>query len=105
MFWLWLVLGVVVGCGILMFVAGSLLPRNHVATSTVTLKAGPAAVWAAITDWRALSKWRKEVTAVEELPTKDGWIETSRFGRVPLRVERSEPRGQRTVRCRAREQL
>jgi uncharacterized protein YndB with AHSA1/START domain len=90
MLWLWIALGIVAALVLVLFVGGALLPRAHVATSSITLEAKPADVWAAIADWRTLQSWRKDVTAVEELPTRDGWVETSKFGRLPLRVEKSE---------------
>lgn len=89
-----IVLAVLAGLVLLMLLVGALLPRAHSATSTATYAAAPEQVWKAITDWREIPRWRPEVTAVEEFEDKQGrkgWIERSRFGRLPLVVERSEP--------------
>ena len=89
--WFWIVVAVSAGLSILVLGIGALLPREHRAASTIRLHATPAEVWAAITDWRALPSWRTELSSVEELPGGGGWVETSKWGRMPMRIERSEP--------------
>lgn len=77
----------------LLMLAGSLVPRDHRATSTIELNASPAMVWSAITDWRQFPEWRKDLKAVEAFAAPDGkqgWVETSGFGRMPLVVEAAE---------------
>ena len=91
MLWLWILLGLVLALALVLFAGGALIAREHTATSTVVLQATPAQVWAAIIDWRAIPSWRREVSKVEELPGGKGWVETGRFGRMPLAIERSEP--------------
>lgn len=91
MTWLWITLAVLAGICILALGIGALLPQEHRAACTITLRAEPAAVWSAITDWRALPSWRTELSAVEELPGGGGWVETSKWGRIPFRIELSEP--------------
>jgi uncharacterized protein YndB with AHSA1/START domain len=90
MLWLWIVLGIVAALLLVLFVGGALLPREHSVTCTVTVRGKPADVYAALVDWRALPTWRKEIKKIEELPTRDGWIETSRFGPIALRIEKQE---------------
>ncbi len=92
--WYFLVPLLLVGCIGLLLLAGSLIAREHTATSTIELKASPAQVWATLTEWRQFKTWRKDLTAIEELTTPDGqkgWVETSSWGRMPLLVERTEP--------------
>jgi len=88
---LWIVLGTLAALALVLFAGRSMVAREHSATSTIVLKAPPEKVFEAITDWRNHTTWRKEVTSVEELPGGGGWVETSRFGRLPLRIEKSEP--------------
>lgn len=91
--WYLLVPSVLVGCVALAMLAGSLVSRDHRATSTIELRASPAMVWAAITDWRQFPQWRKDLKAVEAFVSPDGkqgWVETSGFGRMPLVVESAE---------------
>jgi uncharacterized protein YndB with AHSA1/START domain len=92
--WYFLVPLILVGLAAVLFLVGSMLPRDHSATSTITLKASPEQVFAAITDWRQFQSWRKNLTAVEEFTMPDGrkgWVEVSNWGRMPLVVEKSEP--------------
>ena len=91
MLWLWIPLALIATLALVLFAGGAMIARDHTATCTVTLRASPAQVWSALTDWRAMPSWRKEVSAVEELPGGGGWVETSRFGRLPLRVEQMQP--------------
>lgn len=88
-----IVLAVLAGLVLLMYLIGAALPRTHSATSFANYTASPEEVWKAITDWRSLPDWRPEVTAVEEFRDdqgREGWIERTRFGPMPLVVERSE---------------
>ena len=67
--------------------------REHCATSTIELKASPAQVWNALTDWRQFPQWRKDLKSIEEFTAPDGgkgWVETSDWGRMPLVVERAD---------------
>jgi hypothetical protein len=89
--WFWIAVAVLAGLGILILGIGALLPREHRAACTIRLRAAPHDVWSAITDWRALPSWRTELSSVEELPGGGGWVETSKWGRMPMRIERSEP--------------
>ena len=79
---------------VLAILCGSLIPRDHTATSTIELRATPAQVWATITGWQQLQQWRKGLKSVEAFTAPDGrqgWVETSGWGRVPLVIERAEP--------------
>lgn len=95
MFIFWMLLATLGLAALVLFGGGALLPPEHVATSTIKLAAKPADVWATITDWRSFKSWRKGLTAVEELPSRDkstdGWVEVMGSMRIPLRVEKSEP--------------
>lgn len=80
----------------LVWVIGAMLPRNHVATRMARYQQPPEAIWQAITDSAAFPAWRTGLTAVKALPEENGlpgWVETSSFGDMPLRVtEMDAPR-------------
>lgn len=92
--WYILVPSCLVALVAVLWVAGTMIARDHTATSTIELKASPAQVWSALTDWRHFKDWRKELQSVDELVSSDGksgWVEVSAWGRMPLVVERNEP--------------
>ncbi len=88
------VVGILVGLGVLLWVAGAMIPREHVATRTARYAQPPEEVWRAITDAEGQVAWREGVTSVRRLPEENGlpgWVETSSFGEMPLRVLSWEP--------------
>lgn len=87
---LWSVLGVIAALALILFVGGSMIAREHKATCTIELAATPEAVFQAISDWRNLPNWNKNVSAVAELPGGGGWVETMGSMKIPLRIEKSE---------------
>jgi uncharacterized protein YndB with AHSA1/START domain len=92
--WLLLVAGVVVGLVVVVVVAGSLLPRDHVASVSARIAATPAAVWTALTDPAAFPTWRGDVTRVEMLapgPHGASWREYSRQGAITMEADDAEP--------------
>jgi uncharacterized protein YndB with AHSA1/START domain len=89
--WLLIALAAVAALVALVALAGAVLPRRHSATRAAVYRQPPAAVWRALTDWRAFPSWRPEIRSVRELPQgRLGWIETSAQGELPLAVERQE---------------
>lgn len=87
--WLAIVLGVFVGVAALAALAGSLLPREHVAHRTIELRAAPERVWALVADLAGAARWRKDVSAIESLPAianRGRWIETTKHGKVPFEL-------------------
>jgi hypothetical protein len=91
--WYILVPLVLVGLIVVALLAGSMIDRNHKATSTIELRATPAQVWTALTDWRQFQTWRKDLKAVVAFTAPDGkpgWVETSKWGRMPLVTEQAE---------------
>ena len=77
------ILGVVVGPVLVVLVVGALLPRDHVATSAVTMRQPPEVVWPVIRDQGALPSWWPEITGSERLADRDGrevWRQTMRSG-------------------------
>lgn len=97
MIWLWVALGAVVGLPLLLALAGSLVPRRHVASSSARFRQPPEALFDAIADYEAAPSWRPELKAVERAPDRNGhavWVEVAKKGwRMPLEVlESTRPR-------------
>lgn len=87
-------LAVVVGLGLVVVVAGYLLPVKHVATVAVRVPATPEQVWDALTEVAAYPTWRGDVTSVEILPTDSGhvaWREHGKNGAISFAIEQAEP--------------
>jgi uncharacterized protein YndB with AHSA1/START domain len=83
------VVGLLVALVVAVFVVGSLLPEDHVATRTVSFKAAPEPVYDAIADFEHYPAWRAGVTKEERLPDRDGkpvWRETNGFGVVTYAI-------------------
>lgn len=92
--WVLVILGILVGLVALMWIIGSLLPKEHVATRTAHYQQPAEKIWEAITNAEAMPSWRKDVKSVKRLPDKDGkpaWVETSSMGEMPLQVIVWEP--------------
>lgn len=66
------VIGVLGTVLVLALVAGVLLPRDHVAASTVTLRQPPESVWAVVRDLGATPRWWSEVTVAEPVADPAG---------------------------------
>lgn len=58
--------------GLVCYVAGSRMPREHRSVVTLTLPASRAAVWAALTNYAALPAWWPAVRAVRTERLPDG---------------------------------
>jgi uncharacterized protein YndB with AHSA1/START domain len=91
--WLVIVLLAVAGLAGLVYLAGSLLPRTHRATSEALIRRPPDAVWAVVRDFGALSTWWPEMKSVERRPDREGreaWAQTMRNGSdLPIEVAES----------------
>src|SRR5262245_1052169 len=92
----WILIGAFVLAGVLIVVVviGALLPKQHVASRSITLNASPEAVWSLIS---GPPTWRPDVKSYEELPPHDGhrmWRETDKHGQTITyeAVESSAPR-------------
>ena len=71
------------------------MPREHRSLVVVTLRASRAAVWAAITDYAAMSGWWPAVKAVRTEKPADGtvltWNKDRHREEVPFRIGESRP--------------
>jgi len=94
--WVLIVVGCLVALVALVALIGALLPREHVATSTVTIPQPPEAVWAVVRDLGGVTAWWPAITRAERLPDKDGhevWRHVMKQGfAMPLVVSSRRPR-------------
>ena len=72
--WKWLlwIAAVPVGAGLLVFLIGLLLPKDHVARAEAEVAAPPAEVAALIRDVERQPRWRRGVTAIETVGREGG---------------------------------
>ena len=75
-------------------VIGLMLPKDHHAAKTMTVRAAPATVFGVITDFAKAAEWRSDLQRVEMLPNEGGAImfrEIGSQGPMTFRVEALEP--------------
>jgi uncharacterized protein YndB with AHSA1/START domain len=99
--WLAVVAVIVIGVPAVVVLAGTMLPRDHLATMSITLRAEPARVWALVSDVGGTARWRPDVKAVEAQTPVEGrerFVEVGRHGRTPFEVVFREPPGRQVVR-------
>ena len=94
--WVLIVLGAVLGLVALMTLIGAFVPRDHRATSTITLRQAPDSVWKVIRDLGGVPAWWPEVKESVRQPDRNGqevWRQKMSGFDVPLIViEGSPPR-------------
>lgn len=91
--WILIAVGSLVGLVALMALVGALIPRNHLATSTVTLHQPPDSVWKVVRDMGGVTAWWPEVKEAVRLPDRDGreaWRQKVGGFDMPLVVTESE---------------
>lgn len=85
------VVALIVIAAVVVYILGSKIPVEHTATSSVTLKADPAKVWALIADIERYPTWASGITKVEALGEKNGLPHFRQFmGRNSFVVSRRE---------------
>jgi uncharacterized protein YndB with AHSA1/START domain len=96
---LYVVLGLIVLAALAALVlqlAGSRMPREHRSQVTVTLPAGRAAVWSAVTDYAGMPAWWPAVKAIrmEKLPdgTELTWNTDEHGQQIAFRTREVRPR-------------
>ena len=96
MFWLLVAVGVLIAAVLVATAVGSLLPREHVATRTLTVRQSPLTIWRVITDFASQPQWHPEMKSAERLPDRNGhevWQEEMSGMKIPLEtVEVESPR-------------
>jgi uncharacterized protein YndB with AHSA1/START domain len=70
--WVLIALGGLVGIVALIALVGVFIPRDHRATSTITLHQPPDSVWKTVRDLGGIPAWWSEMKESVRLPDKDG---------------------------------
>jgi polyketide cyclase/dehydrase/lipid transport protein len=84
-----IVLTVLLGSVVLVVVIGYALPKKHVAARAISLRQGPAEVFALISNFKEAPAWRPDVRAVELLPPVGGhirFLEKGKNGEITMEV-------------------
>lgn len=93
--WVFIIVGVVVGLGVLMMLVGLMLPRNHVATSELELRKPIDSVWAVVRDLGNSPTYWTDLKSSSRLPDVDGkeaWGQTTKDGfTLPLVLDEDRP--------------
>ena len=93
---------------LVLYVAGSRLPREHHSQVTLILRANRATVWTALTDYAAMPRWWPAVKAVRMEKLPDGTELTFNLDRhgeeIPFRTVEVRP-NEKLVRMIANDQL
>ncbi len=91
--WLAVLLGGLVGAVAAMTLVGWALPRQHTASLTVLLPVPAATVWASLVDPPGQVTWRRDLIAVDRLPSvNDAEVWRERSGRHSLTFRTLESR-------------
>jgi uncharacterized protein YndB with AHSA1/START domain len=78
----------------IVLVGGALMPRTHVAASTVLIDQPVDSVWAAVSGFENLPRWWSDVQRVERVADTEGgetWTYHMSTGRMTIAVESAEP--------------
>ena len=78
----------------LIALAGSLLPRQHVAARSARFRTPADSLWSALTDFAALPAWAPELTRVERLADHNGhpvWLHVGPRWSAPMEVTELVP--------------
>ena len=92
--WILWTVGVLIAVVAVIAIVGLLLPRDHVASTTTTIKAPPDSVWDALIDVREYPRWRAGVKSVDVLSTEGAlrWREEGGDGTITFeRMEEQRP--------------
>jgi uncharacterized protein YndB with AHSA1/START domain len=88
----WIAIGVGGVAALVLFVVGVglLLPRNHVAASSLELAVSRDSVWTLIRDFGSYPTWWPDAAAMDRLPDRSGhevWGQRDKYGEVvPLEI-------------------
>lgn len=92
--WVLIAIGGVLGLVILIALIGAFVPREHRATSTVTVHQPPDSVWKVVRDLGGVTAWWPEIKESARQPDQDGhevWRQKMSGFDVPLLVMESAP--------------
>jgi len=92
--WVYIALGSIAAVIAIVALVGSLLPRAHTVSRTVTLRQRPDEVWRILTDYENSPSWRTDISKVEVLPARDGrlcWREIKGSDAITYVREEEDP--------------
>lgn len=92
--WLLVIVGVLVVLLLVVVIIGYLLPREHVATSSIVIHQPPETVWMVVRDLGNAAEWWEQVTKVERVDDPEGrevWCQHLKTGPLPLVVMQDDP--------------
>lgn len=93
--WILFIVAGLVALILLLVIAGMLLPRTHVATSTIELAKPPTEVWGVIRDLGQVPAFWPDITSSQRMPDRGGretWSQTMKNGFVlPLEIDEDRP--------------
>lgn len=93
--WVLVVGGVLAGLALLVLTVGSLLPRQHQATSRIVVSGPIDRVWTAVRDVPSQPTYWSDMKSVERLPDRDGketWRQTMKNGfDMPIIITEESP--------------
>jgi uncharacterized protein YndB with AHSA1/START domain len=101
MTWVLIGLGIVVGVGVVAAVAGSLLPRDHVAQVSLEVTAPQDRVWALVSDVGGTARWRPDISEVQMRPAVSGrvrFVEQTGGRPMPFEIVSQEPPARQVTR-------
>jgi Polyketide cyclase / dehydrase and lipid transport len=90
--WLFVVVGAILGLLFVVIVTGMLLPKTHLVSRSLMMKAAPDELWPLISDFDNVSTWHPQVIQAERLPDHFGrevWRESYKDG-SSLKLETME---------------
>ncbi len=92
--WVLIVIGVLVALVVLMALIGLLVPRDHVAGASITVRQPPDSVWKVIRDFGGVPQWWAEMKTSVRSADRDGherWEQDVGGFTMALLVESDEP--------------
>lgn len=89
--WMLIVAAVLVAVPLILWIIGSFLPREHVASRTLRLSRPIGDVWAVVSDYARHGEWQSGFKRVERLPDRDGKpLYKLDGGRMAMTIELTE---------------
>lgn len=93
--WILFIVAGLVALILVLVITGMLLPRTHVATSSIEVAKPPAEVWAVIRDLGQVPDFWPDIKSSQRMPDREGretWSQTMKNGFViPLEIDEDRP--------------
>lgn len=89
--WLLIIAAILIAIPLILWIIGSLMPRDHVVSRTLKLKQPVDAVWGVISDYDRHGEWQSGYTNVKRGPDRNGKpIYTMNAGGMAMTLELTE---------------